>query len=93
MVIIKIKLISMEIIEMNLNYAGASIMIKLYPEVDFRGMIYPVEIDGHYAFTLHFNEEQDWLVIREPDGTTPFIESDLFEKIIKKLEYQLRYAA
>ena len=83
----------METFEMTINYAGAPVSIRISHEENFLGTIYPVEMEGNYAFTIYFNEEEEWSVMREADGTTPAIENELFIKIIKNLQLQLRYAA
>lgn len=83
----------MESIILNINYGGTLVKAEIFPEENMLGTIYPVEMNGRYAFTLMMNEDDQWLIVREPDGTTPFVENELFEKIIKKLQYQLRYAA
>ena len=83
----------METIEMNFNYLGADIFISIQPEENLLGTLYPVEINEQYSFTVFLNEEEDWDIMREADATTPFIEPELFDLLIKKLQYQLRYAA
>jgi hypothetical protein len=83
----------METIEMNVTYAGAPVEVRLYPEEHFSGTIYPAELDGNYTFTLHFDEEDEWSIMREPNGLTPQVDSELLKKILKNLELQLRYAA
>lgn len=83
----------METIQMNIQYAGAAIEVKLYPEENFLGTLYPVEMEGSYAFTLSFTEEDEWLIMREPNGITPVIDAELLGKILKNLQLQLRYAA
>jgi hypothetical protein len=83
----------METIEMNVNYGGAPVEVKLYPEELFIGTIYPVEMEGNYAFTLSFNEDQEWSILREPNGITPEVDNELYKKILKNLQLQLKYAA
>jgi hypothetical protein len=83
----------MEMIEMNVNYAGGTVHVSLSPEDHFLGTIYPVELNGNYTFTICFDEEQNWVIMREPNGLTPDVDNDLLRNILKKLEQQLRYAA
>lgn len=83
----------MEIIEITVQYAGAPIEVKLYPEENFLGTLYPVEMEGKYSFTLSYDEDDTWSVLREPNGRTPEIDAELFNKILKNLQHRLRYAA
>ena len=83
----------MQSITMNLMYRGAEVNIYIQPESDFRGMLYPVEMNDQYAFTILFNEDEEWSIMREDNGTTPFIEADLLKSILKQLQYDLQYAA
>lgn len=83
----------MEMIEMSVNYAGAPVEVKLYPDEHFLGTIFPVEMQGNYAFTLYLNEDEEWSIMREPNGETPEVDNELLKKILKNLQLQLRYAA
>ena len=83
----------METIEMNVHYGGAPVAIKLYPDESFLGSIYPLEMEGTYAFNLYFNEEEEWSIMREPNGITPEVDNELLKTILKNLQLQLRYAA
>lgn len=83
----------MEMLEMNIEFAGAPIDVKVYPDENYLGTLYQVEMEGAYAFTVYFNEDDEWSIMREPDGRTPEVDAELFKKILKNLQYQLRYAA
>ena len=83
----------MEAILLNINYSGAIVEIQTTAEESLMGTIYPIEMNGNYCFTVFLNEEDEWTIMREQDATVPFIEPELFTKIIKKLQYELRYAA
>ena len=78
---------------MNLNYAGGNVEVKVYPDENYLGSIYPVEMEGNYAFTMYFNEEEEWSIMRESNGQTPQVENELLKKILKNLQLQLKYAA
>ena len=80
-------------IQINFNYLGAIVEACINPEETIRGTIYPVEMNGNYSFTLFNNEDDEWTILKEDDATIPFVESDLYEKIVKKLKYELMYAA
>ena len=83
----------MQPIVLNIKYAGAEIDTQIFPEENLRGMLYPVEMNENYVFTIFQTEEDEWGIMREPNGNTPFIENELYETVIKKLRHELQYAA
>lgn len=83
----------MEPIKIQFDYHGAPIEAKIHPDQNYLGTIYPIELNNIYSFTLHVDENEEWRIIRENNGITPIIDSDLFNNIIKKLKRKLRYAA
>ena len=83
----------METIEMIFNYCGAVVETTILPEETIRGTIYPIDMNGNYCFTVYKNEEDDWCILREADATIPMVESELYNKIIKHLQHELKYAA
>jgi hypothetical protein len=83
----------MDPITLTFPYQGAIIESSIQPEDTIRGTVYPVDLNGNYHFTLYQNEEDDWCILKEADATIPFVEQDLYDKIIKKLQYELKYAA
>lgn len=83
----------MKNIEITVKYAGAEMVIHIIPEENCNGMMYPVEADGKYVFTFLEDEEGDWSVMREPNATTPLVEEELYDVILKRLHYELLYAA
>ena len=46
-----------------------------------------------YLFTFLEDEEENWSVMKEANAVIPFVEEDLYNVILKKLHYQLKYAA
>jgi len=83
----------MEKITTTINYGGAKVETIISTEENPAGTLYLVDMNGNYCFTLLHNEEDEWSIQKEADATIPFIEAELFDKIIKKLQYELRYAA
>ena len=83
----------MKNIEINIKYAGADMAVNILPEENCNGIMYPVEADGKYIFTFLEDEEGDWSVMKEADATTPFVEEELYNTILKRLHYELLYAA
>ncbi|MCY7293663.1 MAG: hypothetical protein LH615_15910 [Ferruginibacter sp.] len=83
----------MKTIEMKVKYGGQNVDINIFPEEYCAGTLYPVEADGKYIFTFLQDEEGDWSVMKEADARTPFVEEELYDVILKKLHYELLYAA
>jgi len=83
----------MELIEIIFNYRGALVEVQIYPGNDYRGFIYPVDINGKYSFTLCFNDNDEWVVMRESDGIVPSVDDELFRMILKQLKWELNHAA
>ncbi len=80
-------------IEINIRYAGADVAINIFPEESCNGNIYPIEANGKYMFTLLEDEDGAWSIMKEADATVPFVDEDLYAAILKKLHYELKYAA
>lgn len=83
----------MKNIEIILSYRGAEVSISICPEENFLGTLYPVEMNDQYSFTIFLNEDEEWTIMREEDGTTAFVDGDLLKPLLKKLVYELQYAA
>lgn len=83
----------MELIQLTFKYQGAIIDASIQPEESIRGTIYGIDLNGNYRFTMYQDEDDNWCILKEADATIPFIEFDLYEIIIKKLQYELKYAA
>jgi len=83
----------MEFIEILFNYRGALIEAEIRPEEDCKGMLYPIHLNGGYSFTISYNEdEEEWSIMRESDGTIPAVEDELFKIISKQLKWELMHA-
>jgi hypothetical protein len=83
----------MELIEIIFNYKGALIEAEIYPEDNCKGLLYPVNLNGVYSFTLSFNDEEGWNVMRESDGMIPVVEDELFGLISRQLKWELNHVA
>lgn len=82
-----------EAIELMVNYAGAPVNVSVLIEENVVGTIYPIELDGQYAFTLYMNEDDEWNLLKESNGTIPHVDQSLQKEIIRKLKVKLRDAA
>lgn len=83
----------MEFIQMNVDYRGATVEVKTFPEEHCIGAVYPVKMNDNYAFTIYNDENQDWGILREDNGNVPEIDADLYRAILKQLKWELQHDA
>ncbi|HMC86235.1 MAG TPA: hypothetical protein VKI61_11950 [Chitinophagaceae bacterium] len=83
----------MKSIEINFRYWGDVVVANVFQEEDYRGVVYPIKLNGYYFFTLRYTEKNEWLVVKERNGIRPSIDKELLSRILKPLETQLHYAA
>jgi hypothetical protein len=83
----------MKSIEINFRYWGDMVVANVFQEEDYRGVVYPINLNGYYFFTLRYTEKNEWMVVKERDGITPSIDKELLNRILKPLETKLNYAA
>ena len=78
----------MDFIRMNVDYRGATVAVQTFAEDHCIGSVYPVKMNDNYAFTIYNDENQDWGILREDNGTTPAVDNDLFKAILKQLKWR-----
>ncbi len=83
----------MKSIEIKFRYWGDLVKASVFQKEDARGVVYPIELNGAYFFTLRYSEENKWLIEKEKNGITPRIDSELLSRILKPLETKLKFAA
>lgn len=83
----------MKSIEIKFRYWGDMIKANVFQQEDARGVVYPIQLNGDYMFTLRYNESDEWMVVKEKNGITPRIDKELLNRILKPLEVKLKYAA
>jgi len=83
----------MKSIEINFRYWGDVVVANVFQEEDYRGVVYPIKLNGYYFFTLRYTEKNEWMVVKERNGIRPSIDKELLSRILKPLETQLHYAA
>jgi hypothetical protein len=81
----------MELVEIIFNYCGALIEVQIYPENNFRGFIYRVEINGKYAFRLAFTDDDEWMILQGSNVKAPQVGSELSRMILKQLKWELNH--
>ena len=80
-------------IEIKFRYWGDMVKANVFQQEDVRGVVYPIKLNGDYFFTLRYDEENEWMVLKEKNGITPRIDKELLNRILKPLETKLNYAA
>lgn len=83
----------MKMIEMTVKHGGSEVDINILPEENCAGTIYPAEANGKYVLTFLEDEDGEWSVMRENNAVTPSVEKELYNTILKKLDYELLYVA
>ncbi len=83
----------MKSIEIKFRYWGDLVKANVFEEVDKSGVVYPIKLNGDYFFTLRYNENNEWTVVKERNGITRQIDKELLNRILKPLEQELKYAA
>ena len=83
----------MKMIEMTVKHVGSEVDINILPEENCAGTIYPAEANGKYVLTFLEDEDGEWSVMRENNAVTPSVEKELYNTILKKLDYELLYVA
>ncbi len=83
----------MKSIEINFRYWGDMVVANVFQEEDYRGVVYPIKLNGYYFFTLRYTEKNEWMIVKERNGITPSIDKELLNRILKPLETKLNYAA
>ena len=83
----------MNFIQMNVNFKGAIVEVKTFPEEQCIGAVYPVKMNDNYAFTIYNDENQEWGILREENGIAPAIDNELYKEILKQLKWELQYDA
>ncbi|MFT3935939.1 MAG: hypothetical protein QM726_20080 [Chitinophagaceae bacterium] len=83
----------MKSMEIKFRYWGDLVKANVFQQEDSRGVVYPIKLNGDYCFTLRYDEEKQWMIIKEKNGITPRVDKELLNRILQPLEKQFRYAA
>ena len=83
----------MKSIEIKFRYWGDMVKANILQDEDARGVLYSIRLNGDYFFTLRYDEEKEWMIVKEKNGITPKIDKELLSRILKPLETKLNYAA
>jgi hypothetical protein len=82
----------MDFIQMNIDHRGGIVEVKAFPEQEYIGAVYPVNMNDNYAFTI-YNDDEEWGILREANGNAPDVDPDLYRSILKQLKWELQYDA
>ena len=83
----------MKSIEIKFRYWGDMVKANVFQQEDARGVVYPIKLNGDYFFTLRYDEQDEWMIVKEKNGITPRVDKELLNRILKPLEMKLNYAA
>jgi hypothetical protein len=83
----------MKSIEIKFRYWGDMVMASVFEQEDALGVIYPIKLNGDYFFTLRYDQENEWMIVKERNGITPRVDKELLNRILKPLESELKFAA
>ena len=83
----------MKSIEIKFRYWGDMVKANVFQDEDARGIVYPIKLNGDYFFTLRYDEEHEWMIVKERNGITPRVDKELLSRILKQLESKLRFTA
>ena len=83
----------MKSIEIKFRYWGDMVKANVFQDEDARGIVYPIKLNGDYFFTLRYDEEHEWMIVKERNGITPRVDKELLSRILKQLESKLTFAA
>ncbi len=80
-----------ELMEIIFNYKGTIIEVEMRPQKDCYGKFYIVELNGRYAYTLHYDDEGKWLVVNGNDQSLPFVEEGFLQMLTGQLDWEFNY--
>jgi len=83
----------MKSMDIKFRYWGDMIRASIFEQEDARGVVYNIKLNGDYFFTLRYDEQNEWKIMKEKNGITPRIDKELLNRILKPLETELKYAA
>lgn len=83
----------MKSIEISFRYWGDWVNARVHQKKDAGEMLFPIELNGDYLFTLRYDQHNKWIVVKERNGLTPKIDRELLNRILKPLERKMELAA
>jgi hypothetical protein len=83
----------MKSIEIKFRYWGDMVMASVFEQEDAQGVVYPIKLNGDYFITLRYDQEKEWMIVKERNGITPRVDKELLNRILKPLESELKFAA
>jgi hypothetical protein len=83
----------MKSIEIQFRYWGDMVIASVFQQEDDYGVVYPIKLNGDYFFTLRYDDQKEWMIVKERNGIRPRIDKELLNRILKPLETELEYAA
>lgn len=83
----------MKSVEISFRYWGDWVNARVHQRKDAAGILFPIELNGDYFFTLRYDQQKQWMVVKERNGITPKVDRELLNRILKPLETKMNFAA
>ena len=78
---------------MDFRYWGDWVRASIFQKEDANGVTYPVELNGDYFFTVRYDQEKKWMILKDRNGINPKIDKELLNRIIEGFENKLKMAS
>ncbi|TDH26193.1 hypothetical protein EXU57_11935 [Segetibacter sp. 3557_3] len=75
----------MEPLDLTFKYKGALIEGTVWPEEDYSGWTYEVELKDYINFRIYCDDNGDWSLLRDGNAMAPDLEPELLENLIQAL--------
>ncbi len=75
----------MEPQNLTFKYKGALIESMVWPEEDYSGWTYEVELKDYINFRIYCDDNGDWTLLRGGNAMAPDLEPELLDKLIQAL--------
>ncbi len=78
----------MEVLELKFKYQGAVIEGTATAEEDYNGWTYLIGLNDQMSFRLYFDDNEEWVLLRDEHAESPDIDKELVDKIIQQIQKQ-----
>lgn len=78
----------MDVVELSFKYQGAQIEGYATAEEDYNGWTYSIELDDHLSFRIYFDDNEEWVILRDKNAISPAVDDELIAKITQQINKQ-----
>lgn len=71
--------------DINFKYRGAEVEGYATFEEDYSGGNYVVDLNNHVQFTIHCDDNEDWIMLRENGADRPNVDPELVDRVVKHI--------